>query len=490
MLCSARVHAAGDDALAAHVLGLAGGTGRGICLLPRCGDGGLAVALASNSQYLVYAQDSRPSMADAAKQVADAQGYTGARIIVGSNASTNLPFADNYLDLLILRDASDANLAQESAREIARALSPNGKAIIGSDAGSGLSETALSNWCAQFTIYNLQFTITNTSLGLWAILTKGLLAGADDWSHWYHGADNNPVSSDTALKWPYLSQAYNKPYHGPGPKNALAAGGRYFVLNGTHYQVFDRWTQPGDTFQLTAYNGYNAQFLWRYKLLSNTHILGPVCVATKDWVYLLQSNCVVVLDAALGTVRERITFDGIGPTLQGKWLALASNTLFMLAGPIDPAIVRSAYFDYDEYAAGVTAVEIPWMYGTYLGAYSLTAHTTLWLHVENCDIDIRNVGVAGGRLFFNATGPAAKQGANSGGGWVPPDPPQVARAGCLDATTLKSSIVFRATTASIRCIAPTAVCSARRTRCSWRKKAAPILWRWLWRTAGCSGRAA
>ena len=28
----------------------------------------------------------------------------------------------------------------------------------------------------------------------------------DEWTHWEHGPDNNPVSSDSAIKAPYMTQ--------------------------------------------------------------------------------------------------------------------------------------------------------------------------------------------------------------------------------------------------------------------------------------------
>ena len=58
---------------AAHAGGLAealvekGGVQRGICSLPRCGDGTLAVAVAKASGLLVHAQDSRPEAVAAAR---------------------------------------------------------------------------------------------------------------------------------------------------------------------------------------------------------------------------------------------------------------------------------------------------------------------------------------------------------------------------------------------------------------------------------------
>ena len=263
-------------------------------------------------------------------------------------------------------------------------------------------------------------------------MTKGLLPGADDWGNWYHGPDNNPVSTDTALKWPYLSQWYGTPFHGPMPINAVAAGGRLFSVCGVNYPNWDRVTKPEDCLTLRAFNGYNGQELWRRNLTRNFHALSSACIATKDTVYLAETNHVLFLDTATGAVKDRVWFDGIPRNLQGRWLAVYSNTLFMLAGPTDGDLVRNPWFRHDETS---NTSESPWRFGSYLGAYDLIAKTTLWVHVESTDIDARNIGVAFGRLFFNATGPASRQGTVGGQGWQPPIAPEVARAGCLDART-------------------------------------------------------
>ena len=50
--------------------------------------------------------------------------------------------------------------------------------------------------------------------------------GADDWSHPYHGADNNPLSRDKHVGGPYLTQFLAEPWYVPMPQVTVASGGR------------------------------------------------------------------------------------------------------------------------------------------------------------------------------------------------------------------------------------------------------------------------
>ena len=58
-------------------------------------------------------------------------------------------------------------------------------------------------------------------------------SGTDDWSHWFHGPDNNPLSQDLVLKWPYAVQWLGLPFQSPQPVMTLICDGRVFLFVGT-----------------------------------------------------------------------------------------------------------------------------------------------------------------------------------------------------------------------------------------------------------------
>jgi hypothetical protein len=83
---------------------------RGVACVSNCGDGELALELARNSELLVLAMDPDPANVAAAKQKAADAGLIGRRLYVQQGTLEAIPFADNYVDLLVLPKAKEAYL--------------------------------------------------------------------------------------------------------------------------------------------------------------------------------------------------------------------------------------------------------------------------------------------------------------------------------------------------------------------------------------------
>ena len=115
LVISAQCCKAEEKDLAEHLLAK-GGVYKGICAIPRCGNGELAVAVAKASGLLIHATDPRPEAVAAAQKLADEQGLLGTRVIVERvvgrppvvgpppGGASPLPYADNTIDLVIVAD--------------------------------------------------------------------------------------------------------------------------------------------------------------------------------------------------------------------------------------------------------------------------------------------------------------------------------------------------------------------------------------------------
>ena len=53
-------------------------------------------------------------------------------------------------------------------------------------------------------------------------IVKPFPAGTDDWSHPYHGPDNNPQSTDQLARAPYLTHFLAEPWYSPMPLMTVA----------------------------------------------------------------------------------------------------------------------------------------------------------------------------------------------------------------------------------------------------------------------------
>ncbi len=400
-----------EQLLAQHLVAK-GGISRGLCANPRCGTGKLAVALARASNLLVHAQDPLPDNVAFAQRLADAEGLLGKRVVVEKGGTAILPYADNTVDLVVLTDMVPSQSARAiSAAEVLRVLSPNGKAILGCAHATGPPEAAgrdapgsteadLRKWVAEQGLNNA--VVTRDAHGVWVEFSKALPQGADTWSHWMHGPDNNPVSTDTAITAPYLTQWLGRPYYTAMPVVTTAAGGRIFVAMG-HIAQHDREIATLNT--LYARNGYNGTVLWKRRLPEGYLVHRSAFIATEDTFYLADKNGALMFDPLTGREKGRIAM----PEAQGdwKWIALSGGTLFVLAGesdPVEPTTIVSSqrdHWSWGQLSRGYyQRPRIPWGFATTLAAYDLERKKALWVRQEPKAVDSRAVGLSEQRLFF------------------------------------------------------------------------------------------
>lgn len=140
---------------------------------------------------------------------------------------TILPYADNMINLLVISTAT--NLQQS---EINRALAPNGIALVNGKK-----------------------------------VTKPWPADLDEWTHWLHGPDGNPVARDRNVGPPRQLQWIAKPYwarlhDAPSSTSAMVtSAGRIFYIGdegvaGTYDKLEDKWF-------LIARDAFNGTLLWK-----------------------------------------------------------------------------------------------------------------------------------------------------------------------------------------------------------------------------------
>ena len=347
--------------LAAYLLAK-GGITKGICALPRCGNGEFAVAVARASGLLVHAQDPRPEAVAAAQRLADEQGLLGTRVIVERGGASPLPYADNVIDLVMVTDPVALRPGEGvSAAEILRVLRPRGKALLG---GKIPLESELRRWLTEQGIKDA--VVTKDAHGVWVEISKPAPQGVDAWGHWMHGPDNNPVSQDTVIKAPYLTQWLGRPYYTAMPVVTTAAAGRIFVAMG-HIAHHDREVPTLNT--IYARNGYNGAVLWQRKLPEGYLVHRSAFIATDDTFFMIDKDSALLLDPETGAEKGRIRI----PDAQGewKWMALVGRTLFVLAGESDPVepttIVRSQrdHWSWGELSKGYyQKPRIPWGFAT------------------------------------------------------------------------------------------------------------------------------
>lgn len=354
-------------------------------------DEDLVLDLARESELLVYVREPNAEAAGRLKQAAAEAGFGINRVVVEQGAAKKLPFADNMVDVLVAPDKTGESLDSLSIGEVNRVLRPEGKAFI-----QGLDKIIKNADIANPKLLPL----ANGALDGWGAFAKAPLDGADDWSHWEKSPDNNPVSGDTVIKAPYMTQFLAHPMYIGMPSITTAAGGRTFLAIGhiSHHQ------REWDTlYKLIARNGYNGTVLWGRRLPDGYLVHRSAFIATKDTFHMIDGSSCLLLDAETGEEQGRIKLAGVDG--QWKWMAMKDGVLYVMAGKKERGtqIVRG-----DREFGGWSWADLsPGFYGKYphgfgdtLAAYDLAKEEVLWIHKEESQIDSRSLSMRDDKLFL------------------------------------------------------------------------------------------
>ncbi len=361
------------------------GRTHGICVVIVDGDSNPALEVVAKTSFLVHLLARQPGAVQSALDAAETNKWSQDRLIAENWGKTSLPHADNTVDLVLGFVAETPELATEAER----VLSPGGKAVF------GLPQPG-------------------------TFRVKPAQAGVDNWTHWEHSPDNNPVSNDTVIKAPYTTQWMGGPYYNTMPAITTISNGRMFTAMGhiAHHEREEPWLNT-----LLARNGYNGSELWRKKLPDGYMVHRSAFVAQPDTFYMIDPSgdgC-LMLDPETGAEKGRVRTPEVPGTW--KWIVLQDGVLYALAGqqadPGETTIVRSKMpaWSWSELSAGYYMDRVPWGFGETLLAYDLAANKVRWTHQEKPGtVDSRGLAMGGGKLFFYA--------------------PE-SRLGCLDAQTGK-----------------------------------------------------
>lgn len=292
-------------ATASELLKLAGVSG-GLVVHVGCGDGQLTGQLRVGPQYYVHGIDTSAEKVRAARQRLLKQGVYGP-VCVDTWDGRHLPYADDLVNLLIVEDQ-----AQASDDELLRVLTPNGVLLKKTDDG-------------------------------WQKTVKPWPAEMDQWTHYFHGPDGNPVSNDQLIAPPKRLRWIGTPRwarhhdHMASLTSMVSANGRLFYIldegSRASIQLPPKW-------RLVARDAFNGVVLWKrdisrwnttqYPLKSGPAHLLRRLVAVGDRVYVTLDidGPVEVLDAATGKTLR--TLDGSRFTREivvsnGTVLAVADN---------------------------------------------------------------------------------------------------------------------------------------------------------------------
>ncbi len=270
-----------------------------------CGDGTLTAQLRAGPQFVVQGLDTDPARVAQARQRLLAKGQYG-EVCVDRWDGKRLPYADNLVNLIVAQDP-----AQVTDAELLRVLAPNGVALV-------------------------------RQRGQWRRIVKPWPNNIDEWTHYLHGPDGNPVANDDVVGPPTRLQWVGSPMwarhhdHMASMTALVSARGRlYYIIDEgptASIQLPPKW-------RLVARDGFNGVVLWKRKidrwcttqfpLKSGPAQLLRRLAAVGDRVYVTLGidAPATMLDAATGETLK--TYAGSEFT---KEIVVSKGVVFLVAG--------------------------------------------------------------------------------------------------------------------------------------------------------------
>jgi outer membrane protein assembly factor BamB len=334
---------------------------RGVCAILGDEGAGLAIRLARASELLVHVQLADARDVQAARQAAHSAGLFGSRVYVEQGDYARVLLADNVADVIVVRKSAQRRVSKE---ELLRVLQPEGTAFLG----------------------------TTT-------LFKPFPENVDEWSHPYHGPDNNPQSTDARARAPYLTQFLAEPWYCPMPEVTVVSGGRVFKAFGNRAFKRPQWPMLNT---LIAMNGYNGTILWKRELDPDFMIHRNTMIATPETLYLADGVSCKLFDAATGALKDEIVVrEDLSDGPVWKWMALKDGVLYVLCGEQEPpgdklkgSPFRGAGWPWWKVA------NYAWGFGRTIMAIDPADKKVLWAHRETEPIDTRAMCMNEDQLYF------------------------------------------------------------------------------------------
>lgn len=311
------------------------GVNRGFALVLGGGVGRLALELSKRTELTIHAVEPDAESVARAREVLSEAGVYGARVVVMRGDLDALPFADYFANLVVCSPTPALKPPPTPPAEVLRVLKPcGGVAIVGQGSAFGppswVTTVARRNqWLTTFGECLKQRGETESTIaseGRWAVIRRGRLNGAGNWTHQYANAGNTACSDDELVQGAMGLLWFGEPGPGRMPSRHASAAAPLSV-NG-------RLLVQGENVVM-AYDAYNGLPLWqreipgalRLGLKQRTSNLA----ADDDNLFVVAQGKCLRLDAGSGKTAATYRYlatDGGGEKAWGQYLACVDGLLY------------------------------------------------------------------------------------------------------------------------------------------------------------------
>ncbi|MFH1268220.1 MAG: PQQ-binding-like beta-propeller repeat protein, partial [Planctomycetota bacterium] len=187
-----------------------GGSPGGICAVIGAGDADLAVAVAKQGQFVVHCLYAEEETCRRMRGVIRSRGMYG-RVSAGVLDVGRLPYTENLVNLVVVDSYPALAEAGFSLNEVVRVLVPLGSAYVGTSSASAGSRAWVEELAAKLRSSGMTEISVDETGGAWVRARKPWPEAIDEWTHYLHGPDGNPVARDRVVGPPKHYQWISEP---------------------------------------------------------------------------------------------------------------------------------------------------------------------------------------------------------------------------------------------------------------------------------------
>ena len=241
----------------------------GVCVVLGDRDGELALSISRHNRFTIHSLYNDTTSLDKAREKIDRHGVYG-RVSADLAQYNPLPYTENLVNIIVADDYQMLESRGLSMNELFRVLTPRGVVFLGDSSTSPESTPTwvdrIKSELAAAGMQDIQIIKDN---GTWIKAAKPWPPEIDEWTHFLHGADGNPVANDRVVGPPKHYQWISEPMwmrsheSDSSVKTLVTARGRlFYIADEAPISLLGEHSLP-DKWFLTARDGFNGVLLWK-----------------------------------------------------------------------------------------------------------------------------------------------------------------------------------------------------------------------------------
>ena len=246
----------------------ASGAPGGLCAVIGSKDADLALALARQGRFVVHCLCTQPQRCNTMREAIRSRGMYGT-VSVGVLEEGRLPYTENLINIVVV-DSCPAMLKDGcSPEDVLRVLAPLGTAYFGGASGASDATTWAKGLSARLRSLGAEDVSVVEAGGTWVRARKPWPPDIDEWTHYLHGSDGNPVARDRVVGPPKHYQWISGPLWlrshetDSSVSTLVTARGRLFaVVDEAPISLVGQHSLP-DKWFLVARDAFNGVLLWK-----------------------------------------------------------------------------------------------------------------------------------------------------------------------------------------------------------------------------------